>query len=112
VTTAIMGNAAIAALSQKQHLIVPGIRAQGPPVAEDHGLSYTPILVINLGAVFGRNDRHRVTPDEVMNLKNLDLKNLDLKNLDLKNLDLKNLDLKNLDLKNLDLKNRAKGSRD
>jgi hypothetical protein len=71
-TTAVMGDAAIAALRQKQHLIVPGIRAQGPPVAEDHGLSRTPILVVNLRAVFGRDRRHNVTPDEVMDLKNLE----------------------------------------
>src|SRR5882762_5101106 len=66
-----MGDTSISAFSQKQHLIIPGIRAQGPPVAEDHWLSRTPILVVNLRAVLGRNCRHKVTPDLVMDHQNL-----------------------------------------
>jgi hypothetical protein len=56
---AVMGDAAIAARSQKCHLVFPGVCAEGPSMAEDNRLSLPPILVVNLCAVFGcdRADR-------------------------------------------------------
>ena len=42
VAAAIMRDAAIAARGQKEHLVFPGVRAQRPAVAEDHGLSRCP----------------------------------------------------------------------
>src|SRR5687768_13556557 len=47
-----MGNAAIAVGSQKEHLRLPAIGCERPTVAEDNGLSFAPILVIDLCAIF------------------------------------------------------------
>jgi hypothetical protein len=55
---AVVGYAAISSVSQKKHLILKGIRAQGPAMTEDHGLSRSPILVVNLSAVFHCNRTH------------------------------------------------------
>ena len=39
VAAAVMGDAAIAAGSQKYHLVLPGVCAEWPAVAEHHGLA-------------------------------------------------------------------------
>ncbi len=57
---AVMGDAAISAGSQKEHLVFKGIRAERPAMAEDHGLSAAPVLVIDLRAVFGRDRGHGI----------------------------------------------------
>jgi hypothetical protein len=57
---AIMGNAAIAARRQEEHLVFKGIRAERPIMAEDNRLSLTQIIVINLRAIFGRDRGHGV----------------------------------------------------
>ena len=62
---AVVGNAAIPMGAQKQHLIFPGVRAQRPAMAEDHGLSTAPILVIDLRAVLRRDGVHRLPPSVV-----------------------------------------------
>src|ERR1035437_8109990 len=56
---AVMGDAAVSAGAQKHHLVFPGVRAQRPAMAEDHGLSAAPVLVIDLRAVFRRDRVHR-----------------------------------------------------
>ena len=38
----VMGDAAVAARGQKEHLVLKGVRAQRPSMAEDHGLSRAP----------------------------------------------------------------------
>src|SRR5262249_30967616 len=58
VAATVMGDAAIAAGSQKQHLVFPRVRAEWPAVAEDDGLSCAPVLVVDPCAVLG-NDRAR-----------------------------------------------------
>ena len=45
---AVMGDAAVSVGAQKQHLVFPGVRAQRPAMAEDHGLSAAPVLVIEI----------------------------------------------------------------
>ena len=55
---AVMGDAAVAAGGQKEHLVFPGIRAERPAMAEDYGLSAAPVLVVDLRAVFGRDRGH------------------------------------------------------
>ena len=57
---AVMRDAAKAVGSEKEHLVFKGIRGERPAVAEDHGLSSAPILVVNLRAVFGRDRVARV----------------------------------------------------
>ena len=47
-----MGDAAVAASGQKEHLVFEGVRAERPAMAEDDGLSGAPVLVIDLRAVF------------------------------------------------------------
>ena|SRR5580700_8291271 len=49
---------AIATLAEEQHLPVPVVSSQGPAVAENYGLSLSPILVLNLRSVFCRDCRH------------------------------------------------------
>src|SRR5215469_756544 len=48
----------VAALGEKQHLAVPVVAAQRPPVMKDNGLALSPVLVENLNAVFGGNCAH------------------------------------------------------
>jgi len=43
---------------KKHHLVFPCVRAQRPAMAEDHGLSATPVLVIYLRTVFRCNRAH------------------------------------------------------
>src|SRR5712692_1563780 len=62
VTSPIMGDDAIAMIQEKHHLSVPVIRTQRPAMAEDNGLSFSPILVINLRSVFSRDCRHKTSP--------------------------------------------------
>src|SRR5882757_8394487 len=56
----VVGYDAIAVLEEEQHLRVPVIRTQGPPMVEDDRLRVLrpPILVENLYAVFGGNCVH------------------------------------------------------
>src|ERR1700739_812732 len=54
----VMRDDAIAALAKEQHLPVPVVRAQRPPVAEHDRLPFSPILVINLSPVFCRYRCH------------------------------------------------------
>src|ERR1019366_7254347 len=54
----VMSDRAIAVGCQEYHLTLPTIGIQWPAVAEHDGLSCAPILVIDLGAVFGRNRTH------------------------------------------------------
>src|SRR6266550_4425986 len=55
----IIGDASIAARSEKEHLIFKGICGERPAVTENDGLSFAPIVVIELCAVFGGNRAHR-----------------------------------------------------
>ena len=56
VAAAIMGDDAIAVIEEEQHLIVPVIGRQRPTMAEHDGLTFAPVLVIDLRTVFGRNE--------------------------------------------------------
>ncbi len=49
----VMGYDAIAVLEEEQHLRVPIIGRQRPAVAEHDGLTFAPVLVEDLNAVFG-----------------------------------------------------------
>src|SRR5262249_46656805 len=55
VAAAIMGDAAVAARSQEEHLVLEGVRAERPAVAEHDRLSRAPVIEIDLGSVSGRN---------------------------------------------------------
>src|SRR5713226_1635911 len=57
---AVMRDAAISAVGQKQHLVFPGVRAQGPAMAENYRLSLAPVLIVDLRAVFRPDRRHGV----------------------------------------------------
>jgi hypothetical protein len=54
-TSAVMSYDAIAVVDEKNHLRVPVIRRQRPAMAEHDGLTFAPVLVKDLDAVFGRN---------------------------------------------------------
>jgi hypothetical protein len=54
----VMGDDAIAAIEEEQHLRVPVIRRQRPAMAKDDRLPLSPILVEDLDAVFGSNKWH------------------------------------------------------
>src|SRR5664280_2446207 len=58
----VMGNAAIAVGSQKQHLSFPTIRTKRPSVTEHHRPSCAPVLVIDLRTVFRHNRAHCLSP--------------------------------------------------
>src|SRR6266496_6185538 len=53
----VMSDAPESVVAQKHHLVFPSIRTQGPTVAEDYRLSFTPVLVVDLSGVFGRDCR-------------------------------------------------------
>ena len=55
----VMGDAAVAAAGEEEHLIFEGVRRKRPAMAEHDGLSGAPVLVINLGSVL-RLDRGHV----------------------------------------------------
>src|ERR1700687_1959456 len=59
-TSAVVSDASVSAVRQKQHLVFPGVRAKRPAVAEDYGLSRAPVLVVDLGTVFCRDCRHKM----------------------------------------------------
>src|SRR5437899_8196782 len=59
---AVMRDAAISAVGQKQHLVFPGVRAQGPAMAENYRLSLAPVLIVDLRAVFRPDRRHECSP--------------------------------------------------
>src|SRR5271167_2454442 len=50
-----------ALLSEKQHLSVPVVRGKRPAVAEHDGLAFSPVLVVNLRAVFHGDGWHRIS---------------------------------------------------
>src|SRR5215813_4682709 len=54
----IVRNDAITLLPEEQHLCVPGIGVERPPVSEHDGLPATPVLVKKRGAIFGADRRH------------------------------------------------------
>ena len=62
VAAAVMGYDAIAATEEEQHLIVPVVGRQRPTVTEHDGLTFAPVLVINLRAVFGCDHGHDCYP--------------------------------------------------
>src|SRR5690606_25580892 len=49
-------------LGQEQHLSVPGIRAEGPAVGEHNGGALSPVLVVDVRPVTGRDVAHGGTP--------------------------------------------------
>src|ERR1700674_631569 len=55
----VVGYDAIALFEEEQHLRVPIIGRQRPAMAEHDGLSFAPVLVINLRAVFRSDSAHR-----------------------------------------------------
>src|SRR5262249_51364450 len=57
-TSSVMCDAAISARGQEEHLILEGIGAERPAVAEHHWLPVTPIIVVNLRAVLGLDRTH------------------------------------------------------
>src|ERR1700685_523429 len=58
VATAIVSDTSVAACGKKEHLVLERIRGQRPAVAEYHGLTAPPIVVIDLGSVFDANGVH------------------------------------------------------
>src|SRR5579863_6032748 len=57
-TASVVGDAPVSMGSQKDHLVIPCVGAEAPPVAEDHGLSLAPVFIVELGAVFGGDCFH------------------------------------------------------
>jgi len=60
VAATVMGDAAITVGRQEEHLRLPTVRTQRPPVTEYNGLTRAPVLVVDLCAVFGGNRVHAV----------------------------------------------------
>ena len=58
VAAAVVGDAAVAARGQEEHLVFEGVGAERPAVAEDDGLSGAPVVVVDLRAVLGRDRAH------------------------------------------------------
>src|ERR1700722_570875 len=56
----VMSNDAIPALTEEKHLSIPVIGGERPPVTEHYGLARSPVLVENLGTVFGPNGTHGI----------------------------------------------------
>src|SRR5271154_5455857 len=58
-TSPVVGDAAVAAGGQKEHLVLKRVRAQRPAVAEDHRLPCPPVVIVDLRPVLRRNRAHR-----------------------------------------------------
>src|SRR6202048_4124792 len=52
----------IAVVEEEHHLRVQIIGRQRPAVAKHNGLTFAPVLVVNLRSVFGRNRGHKCSP--------------------------------------------------
>src|SRR5262249_30875868 len=59
VAAAVVGDAAVPARGQVEHLVFPGIRAERPAVAEDDGWAAAPVLVVDRRAVLRGDRAHR-----------------------------------------------------
>ena len=57
----VMRDAAIAAVGQIEHLVLEGVRREGPAVAEDDGLPLAPVVVVERGAIGSVERRHVCT---------------------------------------------------
>src|SRR4051812_19237531 len=66
VAAAIMGYDAITVIEEEQHLRVPVISRQRPSMTEHDGLTFAPVLVIDLRAVFSRDASHGVPRFKLM----------------------------------------------
>src|SRR5689334_23064611 len=49
-------------LNEVQHLRIPVVRAERPPVVEHNGLATAPVLIEDLSAVLGGDRAHRFIP--------------------------------------------------
>ena len=58
VTAPVMGDDAVALLQEEQHLVVPVVGRQRPPMAEHDRLARAPVLVEDLRAVVGGDRGH------------------------------------------------------
>jgi hypothetical protein len=58
-TAPVERHATVAMLHQEQHLAVPGIGIERPPVREGHDRAAAPILVVDLRTVRGGDRAHR-----------------------------------------------------
>src|ERR1039458_4594699 len=58
VAAPVMGDAAITVGRQEEHLRLPTVRTQRPPVTEYDGLTRAPVLVVDLCSVFGGDRVH------------------------------------------------------
>src|SRR6202030_4621668 len=54
----VVGYDAIAVVKKEQHLRIPIIGRQRPAVAKHDGLTFAPVLVVDLRPIFRRNCRH------------------------------------------------------
>ena len=60
--TAIMSDHPVAALEEEHHLCIPVVRRQRPTVMEKERLACSPILEVDLRAVFHCNRSHVSSP--------------------------------------------------
>ena len=60
VAAAVMSNDAIAVIEEEQHLRIPIVGRQRPTMAEDDGLTFAPVLIVDLYPVAGCNCTHVV----------------------------------------------------
>src|SRR5450631_1866263 len=58
VAAAVMSNDAIAVIEKEQHLRIPIVGRQRPTMAEDDGLTFAPVLIVDLYPVAGCNCTH------------------------------------------------------
>src|SRR5436305_2022416 len=59
-TSPVVRDDAKAVLAEEQHLCVPVVCGERPTMTENHWLSFTPVLVIDLCAVFCRDRGHGI----------------------------------------------------
>src|SRR5215471_17087249 len=59
---AIVGDHSVALGPEEQHLRIPRVGIQWPAVGEHDGLSRSPVLVKDVGAVFGGDEWHGGAP--------------------------------------------------
>src|SRR5579859_4755436 len=62
VPSPVMRDDSIAMLAEEQHLSVPIVRGERPAVTEHDGLARSPVLVVNLCAVFCGDSGHDFSP--------------------------------------------------
>jgi hypothetical protein len=68
-TTSIMGDAPVATFGKENHLIFPCIGTERPSMAENYGLTGSPVFIVDMCSILRSDCRHAASFVEILKLK-------------------------------------------